>query len=187
MLGEDLAPGGLGRAAPVDVGGVEEVDAGVERRLGAGARLLELDPAGVGEPRAERDLRDFEVRAAEFAISHCDSSCDRFCRYEAHCPLGQRGDRQTRVRAHIRGHRGAVADEQVLVAEDAVPGVDHAVLGSRADHGAAEDVRGQRDAEHRLGDARIGGPADPLGEPPGRVVGGGDAVGVGVAADPARW
>ncbi len=53
MLGEDLTPGGLGRAAPVDVRGVEEVDAGVERRLGAGARLLELDPPGVGEPRPE--------------------------------------------------------------------------------------------------------------------------------------
>jgi hypothetical protein len=64
MSGEDLSPSRLGRAPAVDVGGVEEVDAGLEGRLGASARLLGLDAAGVGEPRPERDLGDLQIRAA---------------------------------------------------------------------------------------------------------------------------
>src|SRR3954466_12077340 len=67
---EDLAPRGLGGAAPVDVGGVEEVDAGLEGGVGAGAGLVELHAARVGEPGAEGDLRDLQVRGAELAISH---------------------------------------------------------------------------------------------------------------------
>ena len=53
---QDLAPRRLGGAAAVDVGGVEEVDAGLEGRLGAGLGLLALHPGPVGEPGAERDL-----------------------------------------------------------------------------------------------------------------------------------
>jgi hypothetical protein len=57
--GEDLAPGALRGAPAVDVGGVEEVDAGLEGGVGAGAGLLELYAAREGQPRAVRDLRDF--------------------------------------------------------------------------------------------------------------------------------
>ena len=44
----------------------------------------------------------------------------------AHRVLGQRGDRQARVHADVGGDRRAVADEQVLVAEHALAGVDDA-------------------------------------------------------------
>ena len=44
----------------------------------------------------------------------------------AHRVLGQRGDGQARVHADVGGDRRAVADEQVLVAEHALAGVDHA-------------------------------------------------------------
>src|SRR6201999_2375088 len=71
---EDLTPGGLGGAAAIDVGGVEEVDPGIEGGLGAGAGLLELDPAGVGEPGAEGDLRYLEVRTAQLAKTHVSPS-----------------------------------------------------------------------------------------------------------------
>src|SRR6188472_3352810 len=67
---EDLAPGGLGCADAVDVGGVEEVDAGVEGSAGAGLGLVLLHPAPVGEPGAEGDLRDLDVRVAEPAELH---------------------------------------------------------------------------------------------------------------------
>ena len=67
---EDLAPGRLRRARAVDVGGVEEVDAGVEGGPGAGLGLVALHPGPVGEPGAERDLRDLEVRIAELAELH---------------------------------------------------------------------------------------------------------------------
>jgi len=54
--------------------------------------------------------------------------------------LGERGDGQARVHADVGGDRRAVADEQVLVAEHALAGIDHAALRVGADHGAAEDV-----------------------------------------------
>jgi hypothetical protein len=44
----------------------------------------------------------------------------------AHRVLGERGDRQARVDADVRGDGRAVADEQVLVAEHALARVDHA-------------------------------------------------------------
>jgi hypothetical protein len=59
--GEDLPPGGLGGAAAVDVGGVEEVDAGLEGGVGAGAGLVGLDAARVGQPGSEGDLRYLEA------------------------------------------------------------------------------------------------------------------------------
>jgi hypothetical protein len=67
---EDLAPGRLGGALAVDVGGVEEVDAGLEGGFGAGLGLLALHAARVREPRAEGDLRDLDVRVAEPAEFH---------------------------------------------------------------------------------------------------------------------
>jgi hypothetical protein len=70
VLGEDLAPGGLGRALAVGIGGVEEIDPCVERGLGAGAGLLLGHAAGIGQPGAEGDLRDLEIGAAEFAEPH---------------------------------------------------------------------------------------------------------------------
>ena len=67
---EDFPPGRLRRAGAVDVGGVEEVDADLEGGAGAGLGLLALHPTRVGEPGAERDLRDLEVRVAEPAELH---------------------------------------------------------------------------------------------------------------------
>ena len=52
-------------------------------------------------------------------------------RHVAHRVLGQRGDRQARVHADVGRDRRAVADEQVLVAEHALAGVDHAALTGR--------------------------------------------------------
>jgi hypothetical protein len=74
VAGEDLAPSGLGRAAAVDVGGVEERDAGVERRARARLRLLAPDAARVRQPRAERDDRDADVRVAERSMLHAAQS-----------------------------------------------------------------------------------------------------------------
>src|SRR6185369_2398035 len=60
----------LGRAAPVDVRRVEEVDAELEGAMDAGGRALVLDGAPVGEPRAERDLRDLDAEVAELPVAH---------------------------------------------------------------------------------------------------------------------
>ena len=65
---EDLAPGRLGGPHAVDVGGVEEVDPGVERGAGAGLGVLALDPGPVCEPGAQRDLRDLDPRLAEAPV-----------------------------------------------------------------------------------------------------------------------
>ena len=88
----------------------------------------------------------------------------------AHRVLGERGDRQARVHADVRGDRGAVAHEQVLVAEHPLAVVDHAGLGALGDHGAAEDVRGGGDVRERFWDVALRDPADLLGQqraPPG--------------------
>jgi hypothetical protein len=79
--GQDLTPGRLGHAAAIDVGGVEKVDAGLERGVGAHAGLLEADASCEGQPRAERDLRDLKVRGAEPAVSHA-APCRRRGRLE---------------------------------------------------------------------------------------------------------
>ena len=47
-------------------------------------------------------------------------------RHVAHRVLGHRRDGEARVDADVGRHRRAVADEQVLVAEHALAGVDHA-------------------------------------------------------------
>src|SRR5215211_8698588 len=65
----------------------------------------------------------------------------------AHRVLGHRSDREARVDADVPGDRGAVADQQVLVAEGAVVRVDDARLGPLADHRAAHDVRRRGDVE----------------------------------------
>src|SRR5581483_2605913 len=67
---EHLAPDGFRRAAPVDVGCVEEVDAGFEGCAGAGLGVLALHSGAIGEPGAERDLRDLDLGAAELAELH---------------------------------------------------------------------------------------------------------------------
>ncbi len=77
-------------------------------------------------------------------------------RYLRHRVLCKGGDRQARVHTRVRGDRRAVADHQVLVAEDAVARVDNAVLGVGADHGAAQDVGCRRDVQARLGDPATG-------------------------------
>jgi hypothetical protein len=70
MLGQDVTPGGLGRALAVSVGGVEEVDTSIKRRFGAGSRLLGRHAPGEGEPGAESDLGHLQVRASQLAIPH---------------------------------------------------------------------------------------------------------------------
>src|SRR4051794_18447289 len=54
----------------------------------------------------------------------------------AHRVLGHRGDGEARVDADVGRNRGPVADEQVLVAERVVVGVDDARLAALADHRA---------------------------------------------------
>src|SRR3954447_12711967 len=92
-------------------------------------------------------------------------------RHVAHSVLGDRGDGEARVDADVRGDRRPVADEQVLVAEGAMVGVDDARPRALADDGAAHDVRGGRDVEQRLGDARLRGRVELLGRAPRDRVG----------------
>ena len=63
------------RRRPVDVRGVEEVDAGVECRLRAGLGVLALHAAGVGQPGPERDLRDLELGVAKSSCLHASGFC----------------------------------------------------------------------------------------------------------------
>ena len=70
IVREDLAPGLLGGPPAVDVGGVEEVDAGVKGRSGTRLRALPAHSPGVGQPRSERDLGDVQVTAAQGAVFH---------------------------------------------------------------------------------------------------------------------
>src|SRR3954469_8805097 len=58
-------------------------------------------------------------------------------RHVAHGVLGHGGDRERGVDPDVGRDGGPVADEQVLVAERAVVGVDDAGLRPLADHGAA--------------------------------------------------
>ena len=67
---EHVAEERLRRAERVDVGGVDEVDAGVERGVDAGPRLVVRDAAAVGQPRAEADLRHAQVTVSELSQSH---------------------------------------------------------------------------------------------------------------------
>src|SRR3984885_16344992 len=77
--------------------------------------------------------------------------------------FGQRGDRQARVDTWVGGQRRAVGDQQVLVAEYLAAGVDDALGGGAGDDRAAEDVRGRRHVEQRLGGSALRGAADTLG------------------------
>src|SRR3954470_22777430 len=63
----------------------------------------------------------------------------------AHRMFGQGGDRQARGDADVGRDRRAVADEQVLVAEDALVGVHDAGGRVGSDHRPAEDVGRARD------------------------------------------
>ena len=67
---EHLAEELLRPAARVDVRGVDEVDAGVERRGDARLGLVAFDGAAVGQPGAEADLRDVELAVAESPVLH---------------------------------------------------------------------------------------------------------------------
>src|SRR3954451_24846511 len=89
----------------------------------------------------------------------------------AHGVLGHRGDGQARVDPDVRRDRGAVADEQVLVAEGAVVRVDHARPGALADDGAPHDARRRRDVEQRLGHPGLGRRVELLGRAPRDLVG----------------
>ena len=93
--------------------------------------------------------------------------------------LGQGGDRQAGVDADVGRDRRAVADHQVLVAEDALARVDDAVLGAVADHRAAEDVGGGRDVERASVTELWRDPAGALRQPFGRLVGDRDEGRVG--------
>src|SRR3712207_8670730 len=81
VVREDLTPRPLGGAAAIDVRGVEERDAGLERRARAGFGLLPPHAPRVGEPRAERDDRDLEVdrKSTRLNSSHANISYAVFC------------------------------------------------------------------------------------------------------------
>ena len=88
---------------------------------------------------------------------------------QAHRVLGLGGDRQARVDAGVGRHRGAVGDQQVLVAKDAVGGVDDAADRVGADHRAAEDVGGGGNVLDRLGERALGDAAGPFRKPARRL------------------
>jgi len=62
----------LGTAHAVDIGGVEEVDAAVERRVQRGFRVAvrDLTPIRADRPGAETDRIDLPAGAAEGAMLH---------------------------------------------------------------------------------------------------------------------
>ena len=91
--GEDLAPGLLGGPAAVDVGGVEERDARVERGAGARLGLLAPHPARVGQPGAEGHLGDLQVAVAQLPVAH-----------DGGLPTGPAAHRRAAARA-VRPHR----------------------------------------------------------------------------------
>ena len=75
-----FAEEGLGSAAAVDVGRVDEVDADVERRIEAGARLVGLHADPVGQPGPQGDFRYVEVTVAELPVLHGPSPFSRSLR-----------------------------------------------------------------------------------------------------------
>ena len=103
----------LGRVAPERAPTIRR-----SRMIGvcSGDRTRPPESSRVGSPHRGRK------RAAVFALGSRDEG-DR--------ALGERGDRQRRVDAGVRRHRRAVGDQQVLVAEDAVAGVDDALARGR--------------------------------------------------------
>ena len=92
------------------------------RELGLRRRALRRLAGRDAAPRRVRPRPAARPRGARFGAL--------LGRDAAHRVLGQGGDRQARVDADVGRHRGAVADQQVLVAEDALGGVDDAVLGA---------------------------------------------------------
>jgi hypothetical protein len=60
----------LGCAAPVDVGGVEEVDPHLEGLVDAGAGGVGSNADAVRQPGAEGDLGDTEIARAELSVAH---------------------------------------------------------------------------------------------------------------------
>src|SRR5204862_7900278 len=72
---ERLADDLLRLAGRVDVGGVDEVDAGVERRVDdADGVVVVLVAPGAEHHRAEAELRDLDAGASQGAVLH-GSSC----------------------------------------------------------------------------------------------------------------
>src|SRR5207237_649524 len=67
---ENLAEELLSAPARVHVRSVEEVDPDLERLFDAGDGAVTCNAAAVGQPRAEADLRDLEVRRSELAVTH---------------------------------------------------------------------------------------------------------------------
>src|ERR1035437_8241488 len=132
-------------------------------------------PSTTGFPQRQSHI----VRNASLAVSGRQLSRAALGWDVGHGTLGQRGDREGGVDADVGRDGGAVADQQVLVAEHAVAVVDHPGLWVCADDGPAEDVGGHRDREDRLGEHRLGGPAKLVLHPLSGTVGGGDLVGVG--------
>ena len=74
---ERLPEEAFGRAIAIDVGGVDEIDALVERGVEAAPRGVGLDAHAISEPRAEGDVGHVQVRAAELALVHQKSPGER--------------------------------------------------------------------------------------------------------------
>src|SRR5207248_9414834 len=79
----------------------------------------------------------------------------------------------------VAGHHRAVDHEQVVVAEDAEAGVDHAFAGVAADRAAAEDVGSGRDVVQYLDQTAERPAVDLFGQALGDLVGHGHVSGNG--------
>ena len=99
QIAQRLAEHDLGLAFRIDVGGVDEVDAGVERALDQRRRAFLLDRAD-GAPdagaaaeghRAEADFRDELAGAAQRTITHC---AGLLARRERQRPRAARNDKR---------------------------------------------------------------------------------------------
>jgi len=98
LVAKRLADDRLGRALRVDVGGVEHVDARIERHVDQPARPGHVRRPGLGEKadtakghRAERQDRQAQAGTAELTIFHLvPPKCEIRCR--ALAPFGGKGD-----------------------------------------------------------------------------------------------
>ena len=98
-----------------------------------------------------------------------------------HCAFGKGGDSEGGIDAEIRTDRGAVADVEVGVTEDAVVGIDDSVFRG-VGHACSSDAVGRHGyVEEDLGDGGAGDATGDGGAQFSEAVGGGDVGGDGVA------
>ena len=73
----------LGVAITINVGGIDEIDAAVERGMKRRQRLLviHLTPGSADGPRTKTDFTDLAASASKISHSHVSSPCRRRVRY----------------------------------------------------------------------------------------------------------